>query len=335
MSSNVNDENNKQFIQFENKDEDKKKNKKSKKLNKKTKTANNNDASDKNNTSNQVINELNKNEQNNNIDELINNNIKSAIKIWEDLKKIVRETPEYKEWEDKKKISYFRDTLKYKEFMDTYPVTSRYMICMGQFTVKAFKRFLQKLYTFKLDPIKRMEKGYTEDQWLRRQADYVRYLWEDYQKGHYNINHAQIIWQDAYQKLRGEMDDFRDKHKEIEKNVDEEKKKHKIENVKELLGRITGSEQKLSEADMIKLINVIKQSKKEETVPKPKEIIDDKTGIKTIIKSQPIYYNEKTGEYSQPIFENDNGQTDNNKNDNGQTDNNKNDNGQTDNEKKE
>jgi hypothetical protein len=238
-----------------------------------------------------------------NIDKLIADNIKSALKMWEDVKKIVKETPEYKEWEDKKKISYFRDDLNYKEFMNTYPITSRYMVCVGHFTVKAFKKFLNKLYTIKLDPIKRLEKGYTEDQWLRRQADYVRYLWEDYQKGHYNINHAQEIWQDAYKKLRGEMDDFRDKHKEIEKNISDEKKTHKIENIKELLYRIKNSNQKLSDEDNIKLLEALKKAKEYKEEPKAQESIDPKTGIKTIIKSQPIYYDPTTGEYSQPVFE--------------------------------
>lgn len=242
------------------------------------------------------------NQTNQNIEKIIDENIKNALKVWNDVKKIVTENPEYKQWEDKKKISYFRETLDHKEFMNTYPVTARYMICVGHFTVKAFRKFLQKLYTVKLDPVKRLEKGYTEDQWLRRQADYVRYLWEDYQRGHYNINHAQMIWQDAYQKLKGEMDDFRDKHKEIEKNISKEKKIYEVENAKELINRITTTNQKLSEDDTKKLIELLKKAKNHKEEPKPKEILDEKTGIKTIIKSQPVYYDTKTGEYSQPIF---------------------------------
>jgi len=272
-----------------------KKNKKQQKNQKKT-----NELSLENKTN--QLNQLN--DQDHNIEKIIDENIKKALKVWEDLKKIVNETPEYKEWEDKKKISYFRDTLKHKEFMDNYPVTARYMICVGHFTVKAFKKFLNKLYTIKLDPIKRLEKGYTEDQWLRRQADYVRYLWEDYQKGHYNIQHAQMIWQDAYQKLRGEMDDFRDKHKEIEKNIGEEKKTYKIENAKELIHRIRNTEQKLSDEDTLKLIEILKKAKETKEEPEQKEIIDPSTGIKTIIKSQPIYYDQNTGEYMQPVYNN-------------------------------
>jgi hypothetical protein len=184
--------------------------------------------------------------------------IKMATDIWVVLKKLIKTDPSFTELPDKKKLDHFRTKLGYAEFMNEYPVTTRYMICMGQYSTKAFKRFLNKIRLTIHPPANKRDKGYMEDQWVRRQADYVQYLWESYQKGHYNNAERSWIWKDAYKNLKGEFDDFRDKYKSIEKSTKEEKVKHKASNARDLLERLRTGEQTLSKDDTISLLKLLK-----------------------------------------------------------------------------
>jgi hypothetical protein len=107
-------------------------------------------------------------------------------------------------------------------------------------------------------PPEERPKGYMEDQWIRRQADYVRYLWESYQHGHWNMDDAKYIWDDAYKSLKGEFDDFRDKHKEIEESRKVEEKKLKVSNAKDLLDRLCTGKQILDQQDEKELLYNLK-----------------------------------------------------------------------------
>lgn len=175
-----------------------------------------------------------------------------ANDMYEVLKKHVKKNPEFMQIADKKKLDFFRDKLNHKEFMTEFPIVSRYMICMGQYSKKAFKRLLDKISRTIHPPPTQRAKGYMEDQWVRRQADYVRYLWEEYQKkrkAHINPHEASAVWEDAYKSLKGEFDDFRNKYKEIENKTKEEKKTLAGENVQDLLARLSTGKQKLSKED--------------------------------------------------------------------------------------
>lgn len=178
----------------------------------------------------------------------VENNINDLIEIangmYRQLKEIVKESGEkFTNLADKKKLQFFREELKYDEFMKEFPVTTRYLICMGQYSAKAFRRFLDKVRLAEHPPPTQRPKGYMEDQWVRRQADYVRFLWEAYQKRHWNNAEAKLIWDEAYKRLKGEFDDFRDKYKDVEENIKEEKKKHNAEVAKELLERYASGTQ--------------------------------------------------------------------------------------------
>lgn len=184
---------------------------------------------------------------------------KIADQMWKQVKEIVKSDESFVKLPDKKKLDYFRDKLKHGEFMTEFPIVSRYMICMGQYSSKAFNRFLEKIRITVHPPPDKREKGYMEDQWVRRQADYVRYLWEAYQKGkHYDNAEAKWVWESSYKNLKGEFDDFRNKYKEIEKNSKEEKEILKVSNLKDLLARLVSGEQTLSDDDNKRLIGMLK-----------------------------------------------------------------------------
>ena len=201
-----------------------------------------------------------------------------GTKMWKELKQLVKDNPAFMEWSDKKKLSHFRDELKYDEFMNEYPVMTRYMVCMGQYSTKAFKRFLAKVRSIR-HPVN-CEKGYKEDQWVRRQADYVQYLWEAYQKGHYNTTERNYIWQDAYKNLKGEFDDFRDKYKEIEESTKKEKEKIKASNARDLLERLAGGEQSIEEDEAKQLIFTLTNKLYKHRFNKAmKELVSDATYV--------------------------------------------------------
>lgn len=183
------------------------------------------------------------------IDELV----EYASQMYKVVKDTVKSMPDFINWQDKKKLSFFRDTLKYKDFMAEYPVVSRYMVCMGQYKNSAFRKFLNKTRMTKHPPPAKREKGYMRDQWLQRQADYVKYLWIACKKGPYNHAEAKSIWTQAYQSLKGEMDDFKDKYEELKKSTKEEKKKLDADNARELLGRLIEGKQQLPDSNALKL----------------------------------------------------------------------------------
>lgn len=182
-----------------------------------------------------------------------------ANEMYTKLKEIVKVDNDFTKLPDKKKLDYFRTTLGYNEFMNEFPIVARYMICMGQFSKKAFSRFLEKIRSTVHPPADKREKGYMEDQWIRRQADYVRYLWEAYQKGHYNNAEAKWVWEDSYKKLKGEFDDFRDKYKSIEKTTKEEKQQLKGALAKDLIQRLATAKQTVSKAEAERLLSVARE----------------------------------------------------------------------------
>lgn len=184
--------------------------------------------------------------------------IAMAGEMYKTLKEHVKEHPEFMELEDKKKLDYFLDKYGYTDFRKEFPIVVRYMICMGQYSSKAFRRFLNKVQSVVHPPPDKREKGYMEDQWVRRQADYVRYLWEAYQKGHYNTAEAAWVWEDSYKKLKGEFDDFRDTYKSIEAKTKEEKEALKAQNAKDLLERLKTGQQTLNDDDAEKLLFALK-----------------------------------------------------------------------------
>jgi hypothetical protein len=196
------------------------------------------------------------------IDDPIEKAIIDANKLWDDLKKKIVDDPSFCNLPDGKKVEMYQDT-EFKEFYITYPIVCRYMICMGQFSTKAFRRFLVKSTTMAKEPVKK-EKGYNEDQWVRRQSDYVRYLWESYQKAHFDKVDSNKIWEHAYETLKKEFSDFREMHKDIEEKLKKEQKENKRELVKELIDRVKSQDTDGTGEDMVKeLIEKLKKLKNE------------------------------------------------------------------------
>lgn len=182
--------------------------------------------------------------------------IEIAKRLWKAVIKRAKESKEFRELPDKQKLQYFRDAGN-EEFMNEFPIVSRYMICMGQFKARALKRMLDKMSRHVDPPFEEQPKNYREDLFCRRQADYIRFLWEEYQ-AHPNPEESNFIWQDAYQRLKGEFDDFRDMYDETKKRIEDEKEKYKAQNARELLERLSTGLQQLPEDDSTELLELLK-----------------------------------------------------------------------------
>ena len=196
----------------------------------------------------------------------------NARVVWSLTKMIAKENDEFKNMDDKNKLKFIKkmkplyknfntnkeEEFDVAEFMKQFPLVSRYMICMGQYSETAFRKFLDKLVKTKIDPVESKKKGYSQEQWVRRKADYIKYLWIAYQKGHYNAKYAQLIWEDAYKKLKGEMDDFENTYEKVQQEVKQEYKENKADNARDLLTRILSRKQQLSETSMGDLMEKMK-----------------------------------------------------------------------------
>lgn len=199
----------------------------------------------------------NQDEKIKNSDNNIDVSINMANKLWNDIKKRVINDPSFIKMSDNEKIALYQNS-EYRVFYTEFPIVSRYMICMGQFSNKALKRYLLKCKNTIHDPVKSREKGYIEDQWIQRQSDYVRYLWESYQKKHYNQTDSNAIWQNTYEILKKEFQDFKDLHKNIEEKLKKDEKLNKDEMIKELLKRLVDNEQSLDDETTEKLMTTLK-----------------------------------------------------------------------------
>lgn len=172
--------------------------------------------------------------------------VQKANEIWQVLKAYVATNPDFKNLKDQDKLEVFRTKFGYAMFLDEFPIVSRYMVCHGQYSSKAFDRILKKIEKIVHPPPDKRETGYMEDQWVMRQADYVQYLWESYQRRHQNTAERQWVWRSTYDNLKKEFDDFRNMHKEIEERVKTEKKTLAGQNARELLTRLASGGQNLN-----------------------------------------------------------------------------------------
>lgn len=184
--------------------------------------------------------------------------VQKANEIWKVLKAYVAVNPDFKALKDQDKLELFRTKCGYAMFMDEFPIVSRYMVCHGQYSSKAFDRMLMKIEKTVHPPPDKREPNYMEDQWVRRQADYVQYLWESYQKRHQNTAERQWIWKYTYDNLKKEFDDFRNMHKEIEERVKTEKKTLAGQNARELLMRLASGTQNLNPDEEVFLLEELK-----------------------------------------------------------------------------
>lgn len=146
----------------------------------------------------------------------------------------------FKTMNDVEKINYVSQ--EFKEFSNQFPIVFRWMVCMGQYSRVAFLRFLN-LTEMKLRNAT-TKQGETEDKWIHCNANYVRYLWEHIQDNtgkRYTAFESNKIYQQAYECIKKDFNQFRKIHKEAEEKAIRDRQRHKMELVRELISSIKDS----------------------------------------------------------------------------------------------
>jgi hypothetical protein len=203
-----------------------------------------------------------------------------ANKMWCNLKDRLQVNPDFVNIPDEDKIAIYQK--EFKEFYNEYPIVCRYMICMGQYSHKAMKRYLIKCKNSQLTREQSQDKEYKEDQWVMRRADYVRYLWESYQSQHFSMAEAKQIWQHSYQTLKKEFKDFNVMQQDIEAKLKADNNVNKAQLVKELVKRLADQDnnQNLSDEETQHLLNLLKTKAHEQR--RKNMIMQIKSSVDTI-----------------------------------------------------
>lgn len=176
-----------------------------------------------------------------------------AEQIWLNVQILIRSSY-YEKMTDDQRINLIQKD--FKEFYKNFPIVSRYMICLGQYKMKAFKRMLLKTDDSQSNDsdLEKNNKSRNEQKWIERQADYVRFLWEEYQTEGFEKKDSDKIWQHTYDTLTKEFKEFKELHEKMELKVKEDALKHKKEILYEMSERIVSGKQKLSDEDSKSLL---------------------------------------------------------------------------------
>jgi DNA segregation ATPase FtsK/SpoIIIE-like protein len=182
--------------------------------------------------------------------------METAEKLWDDLKKRIKENPDFVKTTDDDKLKIYQNN-EFKDFYTSYPIVCRYAICMGQYSSKAFKSFLQK---FKImhEKTRASNKETKMDEWIKCQASYIKFLYQAYSRKSHSEREAQMVWQQAYNTLKQEFADFEKMHSEVEERLKKEEKYNRSEMVKEMTNRIANEEQSLSTNSTNHLVDRLK-----------------------------------------------------------------------------
>ena len=140
-----------------------------------------------------------------------------ANEIYKDFKNKTKKDLNFSKISPDDQLDYFQK--KYKHFSLTFPIVLRYMVQLKWYSTKAFTQFLKKLKT---NPYR------SEDEYCKRQADYVKYLYMDINK-HMGMHKANEVWQSTYNKLQLEVEMF----KKMSEEVKQKNKKNEIKNREE------------------------------------------------------------------------------------------------------
>ncbi len=157
--------------------------------------------------------------------------IAKARAVWDDVKQSFENVPELAKLPDNEKIAYFYK--QHKEFYNEFPIVIRYMVCLGQFRVRAFEKFL-RFRELKIDDAEMKDPKFRKETvWVRQQAMYVKFLYEAYNSS-CSISEANEVYEHAYASLQAEFDEFQKKIKDAKQIYQEKEMNSRLVKIKEL-----------------------------------------------------------------------------------------------------
>lgn len=185
--------------------------------------------------------------------------VMEAEKLWLAVKIAVIANNKFMSMTDEEKIDLIRKD--FAEFYNNFPIVSRYMLCMGQYNQKAFRKFLKKCEQRLNQTPTEKEEGFMQNQWVECQASYVRYLWEEMQTKRFSRKESNAVWEQTHKALTEEFKQFKTKHTQVEENLKQEDKKNKVELLSEAVHRISSGAQKLDLEKTRALVNKLRDTK--------------------------------------------------------------------------
>lgn len=252
-----------------------------------------------------------------------------AEEVWLNSQILIR-SPMYKKMSDDQKISLVQKD--FALFYKNFPIVARYMICHGQYSSEAFRKMLINCKNSNLEEVyelvdemiqnetpqdkkgkgkmpesialeqklKESEKRTKANEilWVKRQADYVRYLWEYMQDNKFLQVDSDNIWKQAYQSLYNEFMQFKEMHKNTESKIKEEQLKHKKELLYEMSTRIIEGSQSLPKDAAIELLNKLKDKVYKQRYTKLLNQLLEK-----IPEIEPVTFGQGTNEQAQVEYE--------------------------------
>ncbi len=136
--------------------------------------------------------------------------VTDAGNIWKDFCNSMK-NKQFLELDPDARLDFFQS--KYKNFTKEFPIVIRFMVQLGQYSKKAFVRFLKKL---SMSPY-----GSTLD-FCKIQSKYVEYLYLEVSNDH-DIKKAKQAGLDAYKMLKAEVEQFESIADRVKKNLDQNK----------------------------------------------------------------------------------------------------------------
>lgn len=142
--------------------------------------------------------------------------VNDAKNIWDDLH-ARRKDSKFNNLTLEQQLEFYQNNN--KRFAMSFPIVLRYMVQLKMYHEKAFIKFIKKM---------RAKPYHSKLEFCERQADYVKYLYQELNP-HYSTKDSQSIWKQAYDMLADEVKMFN----EAEERVKEKLEKNKTLNNKE------------------------------------------------------------------------------------------------------
>lgn len=162
--------------------------------------------------------------------------VEASVKYAEEFRIFVRQTsvaePDYSEWTDEQKIDFIMLNERYKRFYMQFPVVARFIVCVNQFSMKAFRRYTQSKCAQYVKP-----KEGEPSREIHLQARYVQNMWEDMHP-HAPKRASNAIYVQSLQSLDAEEKAFQKRYSKIEADLESKHSANQIEKLKELVNEL-------------------------------------------------------------------------------------------------
>lgn len=162
--------------------------------------------------------------------------VEASIKEAEAFRAYVRQmaatTYKYEELTDEQKIDMVMTNEQYRRFYMQFPVVARFIVCVNQYSAKAFRRYVAS----KCAPYAKPKEGEPSRE-IHLQARYVQNLWESLHP-HAPKSASNAMYNQSLRSLEAEEKAFKERYSKIEADYSSKHEANQIEKLKELVNEL-------------------------------------------------------------------------------------------------